>query len=122
MKTRKELVSEWRECAIDYAIMVAQSRDDNTVSVNDLVEGMRTGHNGIKLLPPPGNPTGKRGNALIRIFAAVPMFRDTGRRVPSIMPSSHKRRVVVWEYAPENDERGIEMCSESPWDKQLGWS
>lgn len=75
------------------------------VSVNDVWDLIKA----EKLLPPPVIKQGaKRGQALCNIFRNDPHYSNTGKTELAAMPSNKGRRVVVWEYHPE------EACENTP--------
>lgn len=105
------LIEQWQEHARTRMVEIALGNYLHAVSVNDLYREIKAG-----MFPaPPDVQAYKRGHALCRVFLHK-MFTDSGNTVLSINPISKSRKVKVWIYCPEQDDRRACVSRRSPWD------
>jgi hypothetical protein len=119
-KENRDEFDAWLKCARQFIVELAATRFPMHVSTNDLYTAIvSTG----KLMPPPDAGEGKRGQLLCNVMRGVPYFSRTDTQVFSNNPLSKGRKVWVWEYRPEFDERSAPLFRKNAVSEPLdSWS
>jgi hypothetical protein len=100
-KDMKDAYGRWLEEARMFLKVAKHNDGEMEVSANDVYQAIVD----AKLAPPPkgSDPRAKRDMMMAAIFLPS-YYRNTGRKVAGIKPESKGRKIVIWEYMPEESE------------------
>lgn len=109
-------VDGWLNHARNFAVELAKTRENMAVSVNDLFDGIVNG----SIYAPPKIKHSSSGQLMCSVFLGVPYFHNTRTKIAGNNPASKGRKVYVWEYKPEFDDRLVPYSSSKQFYDDVG--
>ena len=97
------VMKEWLKDTRSLMAKKAMNNPGTLLSVNDVFAAI----DNREMLAPPKRENVRSGLAMCNVFVGAPYFRNTGMKTASTNPSNKGRKVSLWEYLPELDDRSV---------------